>query len=421
MIYTVTFSPAIDYIVYMDELIPGETNRSTGEKYYYGGKGINVSTILSNLGIENVALGFVSGFTGAELESGLAANGLNTDFIHLKEGFTRINIKLKKKEDSAPSAMEETEINCQGAAVSPEAVEELMNRLDSLKEGDTLVVSGNIPNTMPDDMDRKAAPTEEDQFNAYKKVAETLGGRTVIIRTLDIGGDKDIPYMEQSREDNPFLGYRAVRYCLGDKELYKTQLRAILRASAFGKIWVMVPMVTNVYEMRQVRGIVERIKTKLDKEGIPYDKNIKVGAMIETPAASLISDILAKECDFFSIGTNDLIQYTMCADRGNADVAYLYKPYYPAVLRSLKTIIENGKKEGISVGMCGEGARDPMLIPLLLAFGLDDFSVTPTSVLSTRSCISKWTLEEAREVANKAMSLPTYMEVEEYLKGIIRK
>jgi len=270
-------------------------------------------------------------------------------------------------------------------------------------------------------MDRKAAPTEEDQFNAYKKVAETLGGRTVIIRTLDIGGDKDIPYMEQSREDNPFLGYRAVRYCLGDKELYKTQLRAILRASAFGKIWVMVPMVTNVYEMRQVRGIVERIKTKLDKEGIPYDKNIKVGAMIETPAASLISDILAKECDFFSIGTNDLIQYTMCADRGNADVAYLYKPYYPAVLRSLKTIIENGKKEGISVGMCGEGARDPMLIPLLLAFGLDDFSVTPTSVLSTRSCISKWTLEEAREVANKAMSLPTYMEVEEYLKGIIRK
>ncbi|MCI2061438.1 MAG: 1-phosphofructokinase [Eubacteriaceae bacterium] len=174
MIYTVTFSPAIDYIVYMDELIPGETNRSTGEKYYYGGKGINVSTILSNLGIENVALGFVSGFTGAELENGLAANGLNTDFIHLKEGITRINIKLKKKEDDAPSAMEETEINCQGAAVSPEAVEELMNKLDGLSEGDTLVVSGNIPNTMPDDM--------------YERILGKLQGRGVMF-VVDATGD----------------------------------------------------------------------------------------------------------------------------------------------------------------------------------------------------------------------------------------
>ena len=270
-------------------------------------------------------------------------------------------------------------------------------------------------------MDKDSAPSEEDQFNAYKKVAETLGGRTVIIRTLDVGGDKDIPYLDLKKEDNPFLGYRAVRYCLGHKDLYKVQLRAILKASAYGKIWIMIPMVTNVYEIRQVRGMVERIKTKFDAEGIPYDKDIKIGAMIETPAASLIADILAKECDFFSIGTNDLIQYTMAADRGNADVAYLYKPYFPAVLRSIKNIIECGKKEGLVVGMCGEGARDPMLIPLLIAFGLDEFSVSPTSVLAARSCISRWSMDEAREVADKALSLPTYIEVEEYLKSIVRK
>ena len=263
-------------------------------------------------------------------------------------------------------------------------------------------------------------PSEEEQFQAYKAAAETMEGREVIIRTRDVGGDKDIPYLGLEKEDNPFLGFRAVRYCLQNKDSYRVQLRALLRASAFGDIKIMVPLVTCVDEIRSVKALVKELMAELDAENIAYNKDIQVGAMIETPAASLIADLLAKEADFFSIGTNDLTQYTMAVDRGNAKVAYLYSSYNPAVLRSMKNIIEAANAAGIMVGMCGEAAADPLLIPLLISFGLGEFSVSATSVLATRGTIAKWSKAEADELAAKALSLATETEVAELLKANAR-
>lgn len=263
-------------------------------------------------------------------------------------------------------------------------------------------------------------PSEEEQFQAYKAAAETMEGREVIIRTLDVGGDKDIPYLGLEKEDNPFLGFRAVRYCLQNKDSYRVQLRALLRASAFGDIKIMVPLVTCVDEIRSVKALVKELMAELDAENIAYNKDIQVGAMIETPAASLIADLLAKEAYFFSIGTNDLTQYTMAVDRGNAKVAYLYSSYNPAVLRSMKNIIEAANAAGIMVGMCGEAAADPLLIPLLISFGLGEFSVSATSVLATRGTIAKWSKAEADELAAKALSLATETEVAELLKANAR-
>lgn len=259
-------------------------------------------------------------------------------------------------------------------------------------------------------------PSEQEQFEAYKAAAEALDGRPVIIRTLDVGGDKDIPYLGLEKEDNPFLGFRAVRYCLQHADSYKVQLRALLRASAFGDIKIMVPLVTCVDEIRSVKTLVKDLMKELDAEGIAYNKDIEVGVMIETPAASLIADLLAKEADFFSIGTNDLTQYTMAVDRGNAKVSYLYSAYNPAVLRSMKNIIETANAAGIMVGMCGEAAADPLLIPLLISFGLAEYSVSATSILATRATIAAWTKEEADALAKQALSLATEEEVARLLK-----
>ena len=265
-------------------------------------------------------------------------------------------------------------------------------------------------------MDRDSVPTEEEQFEAYKKVAETMKGKPVIIRTLDIGGDKAIPYLGLETEENPFLGFRAIRFCLKRRDIYEVQLRALLRASAFGDIKIMVPLVTGVDELRAVKVILEDVKRQLDKDGIAYNKDVKVGVMMETPAACMMADALAKEADFFSIGTNDLTGYTMAVDRGNAKGAYLYSTYNPAVLRAIKRIIECGKAEGIMVGMCGEAAADPKLIPLLLAFGLDEFSVSATSVLKTRKTISDCNIDECKALAEKVMKCVTEEEVLELLK-----
>lgn len=260
-------------------------------------------------------------------------------------------------------------------------------------------------------MGNTSAPSEEEQFNAYKAAVSALDGGSVIIRTLDVGGDKEIPYLGLEREENPFLGYRAVRFCLDRDDIYDTQLRALLRASAYGDIKIMVPLVTCVDELLAVKNKINKLKAELDEKEIAYNKNIEVGVMIETPAACISADILAKEADFFSIGTNDLTQYTMAVDRGNAKVAYLYSEYNIAVLRSIKRIIECARKEGIICGMCGEAAADPNLIPLLISFGLQEFSVSATSILKTRKIISLWTKEEADELAKKAMSLTRESEI----------
>lgn len=265
-------------------------------------------------------------------------------------------------------------------------------------------------------MDAKELPSEEEQFAAYQKVALRMKDKPVIIRTLDVGGDKEIPYLNMKAEENPFMGFRAIRYCLNNAEQYKVQLRALLRASAFGDIKIMLPLVTTVDEVRQAKALVEECKSELDAKGVAYNKDIEVGTMIETPSASLIADKLARECDFFSIGTNDLIGYTMCADRGNDRVAYLYEVYQPSVLRSLKYLIGEGNKEKIMVGMCGEAAADPLLIPVLLSFGLDEFSVSAPSVLRTRKTIAAWTKAEADELTARVMELDTAAEVKALLE-----
>ena len=266
-------------------------------------------------------------------------------------------------------------------------------------------------------MDAKELPTEDEQFAAYQKVALRMKDEPVIIRTLDVGGDKEIPYLNLKKEENPFMGFRAVRYCLNNPEQYKVQLTALLRASAFGDVKIMLPLVTTLDEVRQAKALVEECKKDLDERGVAYNKDIEVGTMIETPAASLIADDLAEECDFFSIGTNDLIGYTMCADRGNDRVSYLYTVYQPAVLRSLKRIIESGREKGIMVGMCGEAAADPLLIPVLLSFGLNEFSVSAPSILRTRKIISEWTKEEADALTEKVMKLKTATEVKVMLQA----
>lgn len=265
-------------------------------------------------------------------------------------------------------------------------------------------------------MDKTSLPSEEEQFEAYKKAALIMKGRPVIIRTLDIGGDKEIPYLGLKKEENPFLGFRAVRFCLKRPDVFKPQLRALLRASAFGDVRMMLPLVTCVDEVTAVKALVKECMEELDREQKKYNPAIKTGVMMETSAASLIADLLAKEADFFSIGTNDLTQYTMCVDRGNASVSYLYSHYNPAVLRSIKRIIECGRKEGIPVGMCGEAAADALLIPLLISFGLDEYSVSPTAVLSTRKAISLWSKKDADVLAQRVMELKTEEEVLSCLK-----
>ena len=269
-------------------------------------------------------------------------------------------------------------------------------------------------------MDRNEMPTEEEQFEAYKKVAVALAGKPVIIRTLDIGGDKEIPYMGLEKDENPFLGYRAIRFCLDRREdIYKPQLRALLRASAYGDIRIMVPLVTCLDELREVKAMVAELKSELDEKNIPYNKDIKVGIMVETAAASLMADAFAKEADFFSIGTNDLTQYTMSVDRGNKKISYLYSTFNPAVLRSIRHIISCARAEGIMVGMCGEAASDPMMIPLLLAFGLNEFSMSASAILKSRKMITEYSTKELQAVADKALSFVTTAEIEAYMKNFV--
>ena len=270
-------------------------------------------------------------------------------------------------------------------------------------------------------MDRPQIPTEEEQFAAYRKVAETLEGKPVIIRTLDVGGDKEIPYLALEKEENPFLGFRAIRLCLKREDLYRPQLKALLRASAFGQIKIMIPMVTCIEEIREAKALIEEIKKELDEKGIAYNKEIKVGIMVETAAASLMADVFAKEVDFFSIGTNDLTQYTMSVDRGNEKVSYLYSTFNPAVLRSIRNIIKCGREAGIMVGMCGEAASDPMMIPLLLAFGFNEFSMSSSAILKARKMITGYSEAELQAVADKAMSFVSAKEIENFMRDFINQ
>jgi len=266
-------------------------------------------------------------------------------------------------------------------------------------------------------LDRNAIPTEDEQIEAYKSVLMALEDKPVIVRTLDIGGDKDLPAMNLDKEDNPFLGYRAIRICLDRPELFKTQLRALLRASVHGRLWIMFPMISSVSELRAAKAVLEEAKAELRAKGEPYREDVPVGIMIEIPAAAVMSDMLAKECDFFSIGTNDLIQYTVAVDRGNEKVANLYSQYNPAVLRLIRQTIQSAHASSIPCGMCGEAAGDPLLIPALLGMGLDEFSMSSGSVLRSRKIVSMLQTGEAQQLVDELLTLPTTGEVE---KALIR-
>lgn len=267
-------------------------------------------------------------------------------------------------------------------------------------------------------MGRDQMPTEDEQFEAYKKVLETMKDKRVVVRTLDIGGDKELPYLNLPKEMNPFLGYRAIRLCLDQQDIFRTQLRALLRASAYGKLNIMFPMVATINEFRDAKAILLEEKENLKNDGHDVSDEIELGIMVEIPSTAALADIFAKEVDFFSIGTNDLIQYTMAADRMSERVSYLYQPYNPAILRLVKQVIEASHKEGKWTGMCGEMAGDETAIPLLLGLGLDEFSMSATSILKARRQINGLSKNEMSELANRAINCATQEEVKDLVNNI---
>jgi phosphotransferase system enzyme I (PtsI) len=266
-------------------------------------------------------------------------------------------------------------------------------------------------------MNTNVMPSEEEQYIIYREAAEKMNNKKVVFRTLDVGGDKDIQYLGLPHETNPFLGFRAIRFCLKEKYLFKAQLRALLRAGCYGNVHIMLPMISSLDEIRQAKEILEEAKKELSQEGIAFKADIPVGIMIEVPSAALISDILAKEVDFFSIGTNDLMQYIYAVDRTNSSVEYLYNPFHPALLRLIRLVIESGHKSGIAVAMCGEAAANEKLIPLLLGMELDEFSVSSGSLLKIKKIITQTNKAYMAAQSDKILSLGTSIEIEQYLNS----
>ena len=264
-------------------------------------------------------------------------------------------------------------------------------------------------------MDAKDFPSEEEQFEAYKKIAESLENKRLVIRTLDIGGDKDLKYMKLPKEENPFLGYRAIRIYLDNVDLFKVQLRAILRASSYGNVAIMLPMISSIEELRKSKEIIEEVKQELKTKNIKFNENIEVGIMVEIPSSAVMADEFAKECDFFSIGTNDLIQYTIAVERGNEKLVNLYSHFNPAVIHLIKSAIDGAHKNGILCGMCGEAAGDVKFIPLLVGLGLDEFSMNATKILKARKLITDLSFEECKQLAKKVLQLNSAEDVKRIL------
>jgi phosphoenolpyruvate-protein phosphotransferase len=331
--------------------------------------------------------------------------------------------------------LEEYAIKREEHAAKLEAVKHLKGKHAETKDGIRVELVGNI--AKPEDaltvlekggegiglfrteflyMDRSQLPTEDEQFEIYKNVAESMGGRPCIIRTMDIGGDKPMESLGLLAEENPFLGYRAIRICLKETSVFKTQLRAILRASVYGELKIMFPMISGIEELREAKKILNEVRLEMDEKEISYDKNIKIGIMIEIPSAAMMADILAKEVDFFSIGTNDLCQYSIAVDRMNEKVSYLYNPLHLGVLRLIKNIIHAGHEAGIKVGMCGEMAANVESAVILLGLGLDEFSMVPSSIPYIKDVIRNLTYEEAKDIAEKVMKMASANQITDYVK-----
>jgi phosphotransferase system enzyme I (PtsI) len=267
----------------------------------------------------------------------------------------------------------------------------------------------------------QAAPSEEEQFQAYKQVLESMEDKPVTIRTLDVGGDKVAPDIEGLSEKNPILGWRAIRFCLSRKDLFVSQLRALLRASIYGQLRIMFPMISGIEELTRVYEVLDEVKDQLRQEEVRFDPDVPVGIMVEVPSAAMTSDVLARKVDFFSIGTNDLIQYTIAVDRGNEKIAYLYEPFHPGVLRMLRMIIENGHAAGIPVGMCGEMAGDPMATLILLGLGLDEFSMSASSIPEVKRIIRDVSMAEAEELVGTVLDMKSYRKIDSFVQDLMEK
>ncbi len=383
-----------------------------------GGKTSHVAILASTLGIPSVfGIKEISKtLTDGEL---IYVNG-NEGFIENNLTDTNINAikeKIKKEELLKASLVEmkdKTSLTKDNKSLEITANAGDLSELDKLLEVNSDGIG--LFRTEFLFLNRSTAPEEDYLFNVYKTFAEKLNGKPLIIRTLDIGGDKKCPYIDIGEEQNPFLGYRAIRYCLDNKEFFKVSLRAILRASNYGNVMIMYPFVSSLEEVYKTNEILDEAKRELASKNIPFNKNIKVGIMIEVPSAAVISDILIDEVDFFSIGTNDLIQYTVAVDRLNPTVSNLYSFYNPGVIRLIKKTIDSSRdKKGKFVGMCGEMAADPLAIILLVGLGLQEFSVNASMVLKVKKLISMIDSKEAEKIANKVLTLKTAKEVEAYL------
>lgn len=385
-----------------------------------GGRTSHAAIIARSLGIPTV-LGVSGAFEKLSDGEKVALDGETGEIYTDKEaGFKRLQEKEKTskqdKQELFASFFGRSSLTADGEKIK------LLANIDSPRDIDALLKNDaegvGLFRTEGFFLDRGVLPSEDEQTKAYRAVAEAMQGKEVVIRTLDVGGDKKIPTVRSENEDNPFLGLRAIRYSIKNQGLFRTQLRAVLRASAFGNISLMIPLVTRVDELIYVKNLLNRLRSELDSEGIAYDKSIKVGVMIETPAAAAIADILARNADFFSIGTNDLIGYTMAVDRGNANVSYLYSAYEPAVLRQIRHIVRVAAEQGIKCSLCGEMAADERFLPLLLSFGLKELSVSPQNVLPLRARLSTLEMSRCNEIANDVMKLERARRVEHYLAEI---
>ena len=410
------------YIVVAEDLTPSDTAQMDKEKILgfiteTGGKTSHTAIMARTLEIPAVV--------GVKNVTKMVSNG---DFVIIDGDSGIIIINPSEKEIELYRMKKENYQHLKDSLVG------LIGEKTITKDGISIEIAGNIGSSkdvlkvIENDgegiglfrteflyMSRDELPTEAEQFEAYKNVAVKMNGKSVIIRTLDIGGDKGLKYLELPQEVNPFLGYRAIRLSLDNKNIFKVQLRAILRASAYGNIKIMFPMISNLNELRQAKSVVEEAKDELKSEKVDFNENIQIGIMVEIPSVCIQSDLFAKEVDFFSIGTNDLVQYTLAVDRGNENVSHLYSPYNPAILRLIKMTIDNGHNEGIRVGMCGEAAGDPKLIPILIGMGLDEFSMSSSFVLKARWIMRNTSKKEMENVVQKVLNMSTAEEVEKYL------
>ena len=333
------------------------------------------------------------------------------------------SLAVKEKEYKEEKQALKVLINAKSVTVDGHEVE-LAGNIGNAKDAEQVIANGGegvgLFRTEFLYMDNDHFPTEEEQFAVYKQVLETMKGKKVVVRTLDIGGDKKLSYFEFPEEMNPFLGYRAIRLCLDRKDIFKTQLRALCRASVYGKLCIMFPMIATVNEFKDAKAVFEECKAELIAEGTPVSDDIQIGMMVEIPAAAVLADEFSKYADFFSIGTNDLIQYSMAADRMSQKVSYLYQPYNPAILRLVNMTIQGAHKNGKWVGMCGAMAGEPNAVPILLGLGLDEFSMSATQILKARKVVNGLSYEQMQEMAQKCLSLDTAQEVLDFVQSEVK-